>query len=585
MQKVWDNLNLRTKHRYQRANDEYSSSNLDWMASLWIQDRINANHMESKEGISVKNVSDLNIMDFVASAKEKDYIFRAMIRFFAHRLVTRHPLLFKTIAGSIKSNIPHQFQETMDGKSAEFTGNLFTKSESSTEDLITMMIDVQKYVNKFKDDHDVVHSYERKIVSGDNKTEKNMHHGILSKTDENSEEDRLGFILPAHEYFHQSMVVADCEKELFMDNSRGLEGGAFFAATLLNRKDVKTQKAKDAIDSMKDFILLKADARFCQYLLHKFDLDPAVDNTPDSIKRATHNEKEAFVHNYVEEALRDLLPYFRDCSNEDPHLVDHPLQEGRRDKYQSEREPARRVDLVETNIVVEEHASQNTEEMLETHLQEMSLNLSGTRSKTMYKCGICSFQTRYRTVCLTHIKACLLQNEETNDILEENPDTNQMNDMYWNYKNCEFMLDAIFSITDLFERFGDGLGCYIVNKILLPVFHGLRHSNYTNSIHRFITRVLCEATPKEALKLIHEKFSNRSGKPGKNINRDKRMEYRIGTAKKLIGNLGPNFSPEAVQQVNKTLGVKEELFLTARKSHGVAIRNDLDFFPLLARFI
>ena len=67
-------------------------------------------------------------------------------------------------------------------------------------------------------------------------------------------------------------------------------------------------------------------------------------------------------------------------------------------------------------------------------------------------------------------------------------------------------MDAIFAITDHFISYGDGLGCFIVNKVLLPIFHGLKHSNYSNSVHRFITRVLCEATPKEGLKLVHEKF-------------------------------------------------------------------------------
>ena len=610
LQMVWDNLNLRTKHRYQRADDDYSASNLDWMASLWIKDRINSNHMENKEGIAVKDVGNLSINDVVASDKEKNYIFRALIRYFAYRLVTRHPMLFKSMVGCIKPNVPHQFQQAMDAKTTEFTGDLFTKSESSTEDLITMMIEVQKNVNVYVDENDVVHCFEKKIVSGDNKTEKNMHHGILSKTDESCEEDSLGFILPSHEYFHQSMVVADCEKELFMDTSRGLEGGAFFAATLLNRKDVKTQRGKDAIDSMKDFILLKSDARFCQYFLKKFDLDPTYDNTPDGLKAAKHDDKEAFVHNLVEKALRDLIPYFRESSSEDPQLVDHPLQEGRRAKYQDERQPTRETtDLEELSVIVPEVVDQtieqlvattpdNEEELLEAYMQKLSLNLSGTRSKAMFKCSLCSFETRYRTVCLNHIKTCLPENtdsrpasgscaeedettvNETGENIVKSQEETQLNDMYWNYKNCEFFLDAIFAITDVFERFGDGLGCYIVNKILLPIFHGLRHSNYTNSIHRFITRVLCEATPKEALKLIHEKFSNRSGKPGTNINRDKRMEYRIGTAKKLIANLGPNFSQENVQQVNKTLEVKEELFLRSRKSHGVEIRNELLTFSI-----
>ena len=145
--------------------------------------------------------------------------------------------------------------------------------------------------------------------------------------------------------------------------------------------------------------------------------------------------------------------------------------------------------------------------------------------------------------------------------------------MFWNYKNSEFFLDAIFALTDSFESYGDGLGCFIVNKITLPIVHGLKHSNYSSSIHRFIVRVLCEATPREGLKLIHERFSNRAGKPGHNVFRDRRMEFRIGAAKRLIENLGPNFSREAVQQVNHTLDIKEELFRQTRISHGVGIRS------------
>ena len=42
-----------------------------------------------------------------------------------------------------------------------------------------MMTEVQEFVNTYEDEESVTHCYERKIVSGDNKTEKNMHYGIL----------------------------------------------------------------------------------------------------------------------------------------------------------------------------------------------------------------------------------------------------------------------------------------------------------------------------------------------------------------------------------------------------------------------
>ena len=79
--------------------------------------------------------------------------------------------------------------------------------------------------------------------------------------DEGTAEERLSFLKPAHEYFHQYMVLADCENEMFREPSRGLEGGSYFLSTLLNRKDAHTKKGKDAIDAMEEYFLLKADAR------------------------------------------------------------------------------------------------------------------------------------------------------------------------------------------------------------------------------------------------------------------------------------------------------------------------------------
>ena len=438
---------------------------------------------------------------------------------------------------------------------------------------------------------------------------------FISKTDEGTEADSLGYLLPAHEYFHQSMVVADCDSELFRESSRGLEGGSFFVATILNRKDAKCKRGKDAIDGLTDFILLKADGRFCQYFIKKYNLDPELDNTPDLLRKASFEKKEDFLHQKVVEVLRDLLPFFKPCSYSDPHLEDHPLQEGKRPS----REIPRKETIMEQALLIGQEVVDITigqlqqpfpdPESVGQNMEEKSVILSGSRSRVVFRCKLCGSEFRFRTACLAHVELCLVDqlqasqgeqveshnlpdastgspsrevpeetenelNEETeNEINEETENETNEDDMFWNYKSSEFFLDAIFAVTDNFEKFGDGLGCYIVNKVLLPILHGLKHSNYSSSVHRFIVRVLCEATPKEGLKLVHERFSNRNGKPGQNIHRDRRMEYRIGTAKKLIENLGPNFTQEAVQQVNKTLEVKEELFIKTRGSHGVNIRS------------
>ena len=53
VQCVWDNLNLRTKHRFQRQEDDYSKNNFDWMASIFIKDRISVNHMDYGNAIKM----------------------------------------------------------------------------------------------------------------------------------------------------------------------------------------------------------------------------------------------------------------------------------------------------------------------------------------------------------------------------------------------------------------------------------------------------------------------------------------------------------------------------------------------------
>jgi hypothetical protein len=126
------------------------------------------------------------------------------------------------------------------------------------------------------------------------------------------------------------MVLADVENELFRDGSRGLEGGSFFLTTLLNRKDARMKRGKDAIDSLEEFFLLKSDARFCHYFLQKFQLNPSVDNTPPLLKKSTPDKKAKYLHELVGKALKDMLPYFKSAEDIDPLLIDFPVENGRR---------------------------------------------------------------------------------------------------------------------------------------------------------------------------------------------------------------------------------------------------------------
>ena len=72
-------------------------------------------------------------------------------------------MVYKSIASAIKPFRRHQFQEEMDQKSEEFTGTLFTKSESRTEDLVQMMSEIQMEVAMYTDLDGKQHCFEKKL--------------------------------------------------------------------------------------------------------------------------------------------------------------------------------------------------------------------------------------------------------------------------------------------------------------------------------------------------------------------------------------------------------------------------------------
>ena len=102
VQLVWDNINLRMKHKFERQKDQSHDSIYDWMASLWIKERISANHMEHTPGLALKKPSELNIQDFVPSEGEENYLFTGLVHYYASRLTERHPHLFKALNSSVK---------------------------------------------------------------------------------------------------------------------------------------------------------------------------------------------------------------------------------------------------------------------------------------------------------------------------------------------------------------------------------------------------------------------------------------------------------------------------------------------------
>ena len=547
---VWDNLNVRSSSRYERVGDQWSDLNYDFMTSLHMLDRINVNHLDDTSKF-VKKPDELNIDDFCPSKMELEFLLCSLVPMFSYALTQRFPKLFASLKDAIKDHVPHQFQAEMNTMSQEFTGEIYEKSECKTDELIDMIMEYQKQMTHV--DEESGKTFMRRQLSGDQKTEKNSTYAILSKADEIMPADRLSFVLPAHEYFHMTMTMADISSRLFRDNSRGLDGGSFSTAIMLNRKKANSSKGKDNISALSDFYVIKAQGRFIQFFLEKYSLNPDIDNSPEHLKTRSKEEKAAYLNNLTKEALQDLLPVFKDCTGVMPDMTDFPMQhviEKQRQQFEQNKS------LSDIGVSNTEFQVKDTNACINVidYLVESVEWSSSSKSRKVFKCSLCNYQNHLKSVVKGHIKRCWLQLSLNGGISNMNETSTQETDMfssdeedfYWNYKNGEFFMDSLFMLTLNYEKHGNGLGMFVISKILLPMMHGLGHSNYSNSIHRFVCRVLCSTTPREGMRLIHERFSNRYGGIGRNIFKDRRIEFRIRVIKKLLKNLKHHMNSQCI---------------------------------------
>ena len=176
---VWDNINIRANHRFERITDTYEDLNFDYTTSMHMTERISVDHM-SNAGKAFKLPEELTLEDFVPNSDEKELLFCSMVPMYSHALLQRYPELFKSLKSSIKDHHPHQFQTEMSMKSEEFTGQIFDKSENKTEDLISMIEEYQRKMNLIaKADNNQSRIAYRRQLTGDQKTEKNTHYAIL----------------------------------------------------------------------------------------------------------------------------------------------------------------------------------------------------------------------------------------------------------------------------------------------------------------------------------------------------------------------------------------------------------------------
>ena len=150
--------------------------------------------------------------------------------------------------------------------------------------------------------------------------------------------------------------------------------------------------------------------RFLQFFIKKFGLKVDEDNTPQKLLRLTANKKVEYLHHLVAQTLKDLLVYFNDSSLESDatqKLLDHPLQEGRRNVRTNKnietasKSMSQLLDVAVTAALKSLKKSTYTRQFIEAK------SVDDSSSYNEYFCKICKFKSRYETLTLAHIETCL----------------------------------------------------------------------------------------------------------------------------------------------------------------------------------
>ena len=169
--------------------------------------------------------------------------------------------------------------------------------------------------------------------------------------------------------------------------------------------------------------------------------------------------------------------------------------------------------------------------------------------------------------------------------------TKMNDDFLFNYLKCFFFFGLIHKASYHSYKIGDGLNIYIIEKLMLPLFHKNGNKNYSMSIFRHICRVYCLGA-KEAHKYIWNRTTNLKGGYSKNIPLDLRMEHRVKSLKQSFSAVCPNLTPEYAHIINKSIHVvdkiKENIFNQLQikyKSGKHSIPDDSKEFKKISQII
>jgi len=125
---------------------------------------------------------------------------------------------------------------------------------------------------------------------------------------------------------------------------------------------------------------------------------------------------------------------------------------------------------------------------------------------------------------------------------------------------------------------GDGDRIVMYWKILLPIFQQQGHYNYAKEAFILLAQNMF-LSERKATELKWSRTVNTTGRVGCNIPCDLHMEHLNRRLKYLIGNLGPNANPKAIERAAKSLGVVHQVCRQFEEQAGATINKPYASYP------
>ena len=132
-------------------------------------------------------------------------------------------------------------------------------------------------------------------------------------------------------------------------------------------------------------------------------------------------------------------------------------------------------------------------------------------------------------------------------------------DHVFNYHRAKLVFGLILTDFNDAVKEGDGERIVRLYKIMLPIFKVHGCTKYSYSVLLLLVKVTALLPESLAFRLVWNRFFNISGKPGRNISLDHRMEMFIKLLKTFLKGLGANLTEESAQRVARCLNTLEAI--------------------------